>query len=72
MKLLIQKLTVLMTEIFPIGHFLSLSWNLATLSLSPPNKKKGLKIKIKLCIKMYYLQIQGTSYLITKKYERLK
>jgi hypothetical protein len=44
MKLLIQKLTVLVTEIFPTSHFLSLSRNSMTLSLSPPNKKR-LKIK---------------------------
>jgi hypothetical protein len=42
-----------------------------SLSLSSQQKKTKNK-KIKLGTKMYCLQIQGTSNLITKKYERLK
>jgi hypothetical protein len=72
MKPFDTKSTVLVVEIFPNDHFLSLGRNSRTPSLFSQQKKTKRKRKMKLGTKIYCFEIQETDHLTSKKYDGLK
>jgi hypothetical protein len=72
MKPFDTKSTVLVVEIFPNDHFLSLGRNSRTPSLFSQQKKTKKKRKMKLGTKIYCFEIQKTDHLTSKKYGGLK